>query len=86
MLDGIHSYTNGGRMRLASYAEVAMWVKTAWDDISESTVKNSFIKCEIISETVTEENDVEEDYDNCSVLSDSILNLFNSETDGSDFE
>ena len=48
MLEGAHSFTDGGKVRRASYAEVVQWVKMVWEAVKTTTIKNAFIKCEII--------------------------------------
>lgn len=50
MIQDAHSFTDRGRMCRAYYAEIAEWMKTAWETISASTIKNSFTKCEICTE------------------------------------
>jgi transposase-like protein len=86
MTQGIHSFTDGGRMRRASYAEVAQWVKTAWEAVEESTIKNAFKKCEIVQNCNIDEEENYDDDDDDFLLNDNVLDLFLSDTDDSEFE
>ncbi|KAH7961807.1 hypothetical protein HPB52_012240 [Rhipicephalus sanguineus] len=44
MTEGDHSYTETGRMRCASFSEVAKWVRDAWCAVLEATVTANFRK------------------------------------------
>lgn len=44
MIEGFHTFTKGGKMKRASYEEIACWVNDAWNDVSPDTIKNGFLK------------------------------------------
>ncbi|KFM61528.1 Pogo transposable element with KRAB, partial [Stegodyphus mimosarum] len=88
MSEGLHTFTKGGNMRRASYTEVAEWVDKSWKSVKVSTIRSGFIKARIVSEseeiTDSEDSDVENELSD--TLPENILELFNSDTDESDFE
>lgn len=102
MAEGLHSYTKSGKMRRASYEEVAKWVHNAWKSIPTSTIISGFKEAEIIAPNVLEnslsgennccgdddddDDDEDDDINLNSSLSEDILNLFNSDDDESDFD
>lgn len=49
MSDGEHSYTATGRMRRASFCEVAKWVREAWCAVSQATVTAGFRKAGLLA-------------------------------------
>lgn len=94
MSEGLHSFTKSGKLRRATYEDVAQWVDAAWKAIKKSTIISGFREAEIL----TSENELsaagEDNYDDeeeddtdldCSINED-ILNLFNSDSDESDFD
>ncbi|CAL8289109.1 unnamed protein product [Arctogadus glacialis] len=40
MQEGIHTYTQSGKMRMAKFAEVCSWVLTAWGKVPTETFVN----------------------------------------------
>ncbi|KFM63799.1 Pogo transposable element with KRAB, partial [Stegodyphus mimosarum] len=87
MSEGLHTYTKSGKMRRASYEEVAKWVVSAWKLVKSSLIIARFKEAEIISldkETVNQEDECDdlEDLD----LDQDLLNLFNSDSEESDFD
>ena len=81
MLEGAHLFTDGRKVQRASYTEVVQWVKTVWEAMKTTTIKNTFIKCKII-ETEScqttydqEASEMDDDGDNDS-LSNETLNFF----------
>lgn len=49
MTEGDNSYTATGRMRRASFSEVAKWVRDAWCAVSEATVTAGFRKAGLLA-------------------------------------
>ncbi|GFV28656.1 pogo transposable element with KRAB domain [Trichonephila clavipes] len=78
MSDGEKNYTKTGKLKRASYENVSNWVLKAWNDVAETTVKNTFRKCNIIVKNDSDDED--------SLLSSDsdLINLFISESDESD--
>lgn len=89
MMEGLHSFTNSGKMRKATYEEVASWVSSAWKDISAKTIMSGFKAANIIENTVSDDSSESDDSEdeNCDVLTDKqFLELFNSDSENSDFD
>ena len=92
MLDGkrLHSLTKSGKIRRASYEEVAKWVDNAWKSIKKKTIISGFQDAGLLtSDNSWKENDTSsdnEDTDMDSSIDEDLLNLFNSDDDESDFE
>lgn len=99
MREGDHSFTTTGRMRCATFGEVASWVDSAWKSITVQTITCGFKKAEIvdplaektqnISEVLTEENyDVGEDDSNETFIEipQQVYELFQSDTEDEDFD
>ena len=89
MCTGEHSFTATGRLRHATYSEVAQWVTTAWEKVPESCIHSGFRKAELFTyaETPKEDMDSNDDADmeaeqvpNCD------LDLFHSNTEDEDFD
>lgn len=89
MAGGLHSYTKGGNLRRPSYLEVARWVSAAWNAVKSTTIISSFVEAEIIPPTSVSNEDADEgsdaDDDN-DTLDEDFLNLFQSDSEESDFE
>ena len=49
MASNDHTYTNTGRMRRASYAQICSWVYIAWDRITKDCIINGFKKAQLLS-------------------------------------
>jgi transposase-like protein len=79
-----HEYTKGGKMKRASYEEVAKWVSQAWAKVSTQTVESGFSQAGIISDKITHISDDEEEED--VRLNEELLRLFNSDSEASDFD
>lgn len=75
-------------MRRASYTEVAEWVDKSWKSVKVSTIRSGFIKAGIVSESeeITDSEDSDAENELSDTLPENILELFNSDTDESDFE
>ena len=93
MTEGLHTFTNSGKMRRASHAEVCRWVVQAWDAIPVETIKNGFRKARILGNgnenntdsEAEEENDTEDenlDFERAP----EIIAMFNSDTEEEDFD
>lgn len=86
MASGMHSFTKSGRMKRASYEEVAGWVSQAWKAVKGRTVIAGFIKAGIIEGAINSEDESESEEMDNSEIDNELLKLFNSESEGSDFE
>lgn len=94
MSHGEHSFTKTGRMRHATFSEVAQWVKTAWDTVSERTIISGFLKAEILKNLDGDDDDEngDADADDCeedneeNELPNEICQLFHSDTEDEDFD
>lgn len=94
MSEGLHSFTKSGKLRRASYEDVAQWVDAAWKAVKKSTIIAGFREAEILTSenvlsTAVEDNyddEDENDTDLDSSINEDILNLFNSDNDESDFD
>ncbi|GFX09975.1 pogo transposable element with KRAB [Trichonephila clavipes] len=88
MSEGLHTCTKGGNMRRASYTEVAECVDKSWKSVKVSTFRSGFIKDGIVSESkeITDSEDSDAENELLDTLPENILELFNSDTDESDFE
>lgn len=47
MSDEKHNYTKTGKLQCASYEDVSNLVSQVWNDVCETTIKNTFCKCKI---------------------------------------
>lgn len=90
MSEGLHSYTKTGKMRRATYSDVAGWVDASWKSIKNTTVVSGFTEAGIIrkDDDVPDILDDVSDVDDPPVpeLEEDFLQLFNSESEDSDFE
>jgi hypothetical protein len=48
MANGGAGTTSGGNLKRARYGDVCNWVKHAWENISNETITNSFVTCNIV--------------------------------------
>lgn len=90
MLSGEHEFTPAGKQKKAKFSVVAEWVVRAWAKVKTTTVVNSFRKTELLpgmpplaeydSETDSEPEE------EARAIDPAILDLFNSDSEGSDFE
>lgn len=88
MSNGDHSYTATGRLRHATFSEVANWVATAWDTVSERIIVNGFLKAEIIRNDHDTDDDDDEGDDNGVNFQDlppEIAELFHTDTEDEEF-
>lgn len=93
MTSGDHSFTTTGRMRRATLAEVACWVKSAWGKVSGRIVTAGFQKAGILDFVLDEDNESEnDDVDEVDeeresqTLPPEIAQLFESDSESEDFE
>ena len=82
-----HTLMKSGKMRRAMNSEVCNQVKKAWNSIAVKTIKKPFQKAKIIEDENCNDNTTSsEDESNKLSLREDFLNLFNSESDDTEFE
>ena len=92
MSEGIYTHTKSGKICRASYEDVVKWVSNVWKLVKISSVISGFKEAEIISpgkrnEQLDEECDDALDFDDLDTnLNQELLNLFNSDSEESDFD
>lgn len=93
MSDGEHSYTATGRMRRASFCEVAKWVREAWCAVSQATVIAGFRKAGLLASSAPDldddssSSDSEEETEEVpGSLPPELAELFQSASEEEDFE
>ena len=94
MSEGIHTFTETGKMRRATHAEVCNWVVQAWKAVKVLSIKNGFRKAGIASGTDDDASQTSNISDNEQITSTAILDpvldaqlmdLFNSDIGDEDF-
>ncbi|KAF8789426.1 Pogo transposable element with KRAB domain like protein [Argiope bruennichi] len=77
-----------GGNRRASYTEVAEWLDKSWKSVKVSTIRSGFMKAGIVSESeeITDSEDSDAENELSDTLPENILEMFNSDTNESDFE
>lgn len=75
MQSGLHAFTKSAKMKRTSYEGVTNWVSKDWNLVNVKTIKLGFPEAHI-----TEESD-----EMSSEMENNFLNLFNSESDYSNF-
>lgn len=89
MCSGTHSFTATGRMRRATYGEVAQWVATAWERVPTSCITSGFRKAELFQYGNEEPAPMDvEDSDDEESTDDYRFDptLFNSDTEDEEFD
>jgi hypothetical protein len=96
MSSGEHSFTNTGRLRRATLAEVSAWVLKAWGAVSVPCIVNGFRKAEILPPAAKpiddDTDDDDDDEDNiplatiAKTIPSSLAELFNSDTEDEEFD
>lgn len=101
MSEGIHTFTETGKMRRATHAEVCNWVIRAWKAVKVTAITNGLRKAGITSAPgASEDDDDEDDESDTSEISDDeqstttldpvldarLIDLFNSDTEDEDFD
>lgn len=88
MTEGEHTFTKTGRQRRASYATICQWIVAAWAKVSVSSVVRAFTKAGIITEQLSNSNETDSDNDerDQGMLDAEIAQLFNSDTEGEEFD
>ena len=102
MCDGEKKITKTGRMRKATFAQVCEWVRKAWEKLKTKTIVNGFIKAGLLpcddppstslsaeaADACAEssENDTSGNDSDTRKLDAAIMQLFISESEGSDFD
>jgi DDE superfamily endonuclease/Tc5 transposase DNA-binding domain/Brinker DNA-binding domain len=83
MLEGIHQYTNSGKLQRVSYKEICEWIVRSWEEVNETCVLNGFRKMnneEVPSETfdpeIISEDNLELLFGNFNVESDNDFDGF----------
>ena len=86
--EDLHIYTKGGKMPRVLYSEICQWIKEAWDAVSDKTIVNSFKKAKIIDINFLDDDDYKSPASNNDVndLLEELLQLFNSDSETSDFD
>lgn len=89
MSSGTHSFTNTGRMRRASYAQVCQWVKVAWLRVTAEVIQSGFRKARLwqYNNIPDPESDANSDPEPGLEKPNSCINeLFETDTEDTDFE
>ena len=96
MSEGIHTFTETGKMRRATHAEVCNWVIRAWRAVKVTAITNGFRKAGITrvpGATEDDTSDASEINDNEQsvatldpALDAQLIDLFNSDTEDEDFD
>ena len=73
MSEGIHTFTETGKMRRATHAEVCNWVVQAWKAVKVLSIKNGFRKAGIASGTDDDASQTSNISDNEQITSTAIL-------------
>lgn len=92
MTEGEHSYTATGRMRRASFSEVAKWVHEAWSAVSAATITAGFRKAGLLASAPPQHDDDDNDLSDseceetvAAELPPEIAELFDSASEDEDF-
>ena len=96
MSEGIHTFTETGKMRRATRAEVCNWVIRAWKAVKATAIMNGFRKAEITSvpgaseDGVSDTSEISNDEQSAAtldpVLDVQLIDLFHSDTEDEDFD
>lgn len=96
MSEGIHTFTETGKMRSATHAEVCCWVIRAWKAVKVTAITNRFRKAGITSAPSAGEDDgsdaseINDDERSAATLDPALdaqlIDLFNSDTEDEDFD
>lgn len=88
MTEGEHSFTATGRMRHATYGEVAKWVDEAWATVSVSTITAGFQKAGLVASAPASDCDSSnsEDDDVSAALPSEVAELFDSASEDEAFD
>ena len=94
MSEGIHTFTQTGKMRRATHAEVCDWVVRAWRALKVTSITNGFRKAGITGgaeDGASDESNISDDEQMesatalDSVMDAQLIDLFNSDTEDEDF-
>ena len=96
MSEGIHTFTETGKMRSATHAEVCNWVIGAWRAVKVTAITNGFRKAGITrvpgatEDDASDASEISDDEQSIAtldpVLDAQLINLFNSDTEDEDFD
>ena len=87
MSEGLHSFTKTGRMRKATYADVANWVKDAWDAVDAGIIQRAFLEAKLVPENIkcADSDTSDDDIPFARLTRSSNLELFHSLSENYDF-
>ena len=96
MSEGIHTFTETGKMRRATHAEVCNWVIRAWVAVKVTAIMNGFRKAGITSvpgageDGVSDTSEISDDEQSTAtldpVLDAQLIDLVHSDTEDEDFD
>ena len=96
MSEGIHTFTETGKMRRATHAEVCNWVIRAWKAVKVTAIINGFRKAGITSvpgageDGVSDTSEINDDEQSTApldpVLDAQLIDLFHSDKEDKDFD
>ena len=96
MSEGIHTFTETGKMRRATHAEVCNWVIQAWRAVKVTAITNGFRKAGITrvpgatEDDTSDASEISDDEQSVAtldpVLDAQLIDLFNSDTEDEDFD
>ena len=95
MSEGIHTFTETGKMRRATHAEVCNWVVRTWKAVRVSSIRNGFAKAGITGGTnndASETSDISDQQmasakilEPTCILDAHLIDLLNSDAEDEDF-
>lgn len=90
MTSGDKSFTKTGRLRRATYAEVAKWVLESYKEVKKSSILNGFRRAEILPfQNEDADSDSSDDEPLCNVdtrITPELAELFQSDSEDEDFD
>ena len=96
MSEGIHTFTETGKMRRATHVEVCNWVIRAWRAVKVTAITNGFRKAGIThvpgatEDDTSDASEISDDEQSTAtldpVLDAQLIDLFNSDTEDEDFD
>ena len=96
MSEGIHTFSETGKMRRATHAEVYNWVIQAWKEVKVTAIMNGFRKLGITSvpgageDGVSDASEIRDDERSTAtldpVLDGQLIDLFHSDTEDEAFD
>ena len=96
MSEGIHTFTETGKMRRATHAEVCNWVIRAWRAVKVTAITNGFSKAGITrvpgatEDDTSDASEISDDEQSVATVDPAqdaqLIDLFNSDTEDEDFD